>query len=74
MMGKKKLSVIRAELRRELARESGDPEKALERLIQKVKGKSAPDEREIKALWMLRDALAKLARPSRKVRRPAARA
>jgi len=72
MMGRKKLSAIRAELRQEITRSAGDPDKALDRLIQKVKSEPAPDKREIEALRMLRAALARLSRPARKKGRPIA--
>ncbi|MBI4606083.1 MAG: hypothetical protein HY721_29300 [Planctomycetes bacterium] len=65
MMGKKKLSAIRADLRRAFAKRGGDAGKAIERLIREARAEPVPDEREIDALRTIRDALARHARKRR---------
>jgi hypothetical protein len=73
MMGDKKLSEIRAELRAAFARDGFNPIASLDRRIRKLKKSPKSAEAELRSLFLLRNALAqvvedkppKRARPSR---------
>lgn len=60
MMGNKKLSTIREELREALARVGTNPIAGLDRKIRKLQQNSNPLERDSRSLLLLRDALAQV--------------
>jgi hypothetical protein len=61
MMGRKKLSEIRSELRDLLARSTAEPGQWFDRQLRRLRKQGASDRREIETLLLLRDALAEAA-------------
>jgi hypothetical protein len=61
MMGNKKLSTIRAELRAAMAAETSSPFAALDRSIRKLTKNSESNGKPARSLVMLRNALAQIA-------------
>lgn len=58
MMGRKKLSDLRKEVRAVFAKAGVDPGQVLDRMIRQLERRRKPDSREIESLLRLRDALA----------------
>jgi hypothetical protein len=60
MMGNKKLTEIRAELAKQLDRQNLEPAEWYEQQLQKLRGKTQPDQADLDSLKLIRDALASL--------------
>ena len=66
MMGNKKPTAIRKEIRAAFAADGIDPIPYVESEIRKAKRKRKVDPTELESLFLLRDALAKAVRPKRR--------